>query len=99
MGKLRSGIRRTFDFLDALEMLFYALGGAGLLGVAIYFGVKAAHERGGPALVTGVLALLTWVVVLVVRDVRRKKWSPVSISVASAWLISVLALIIGEWFI
>jgi drug/metabolite transporter (DMT)-like permease len=98
MGRITRGIGRTFAALDAIEMLFYALGGVLLLGAGIYFGFKAALERGGPVMAGILLGLLALAAAAIVRDVFRKRWGPASLALVVLWVLAVLILIVSDAF-
>lgn len=98
MGRITRGIGKAFDTLDFIEMVIYGFGAAALMGVGLYLGIRAALDRGGPILASAVAGLLVLALGLVVRDVRRKAWSPISIFVAVVWALCILALIAIDAF-
>jgi len=96
MRRITRGVGRAFDLFDLVEMVLYGVGGAVLLGVGTYFGVRAATERGGSFLAGGVIALLVVASGMVIRDARRRSWSSVSIALGAVWVLSVLVLVVLE---
>lgn len=87
-------VTRAFDVLDGMEAVFYGIGGIVVLVVVLTRGTIAAHKLAGPAGAGGVIAGCVLVMVLVVRDVRRRRWSVSSIGLATAYAIAVGAFLL-----
>jgi hypothetical protein len=92
-GRKRAGLLNVFD---GIEAIFYGIGGLVVLVLALIKGTAAAQNVAGPlgggAVIAGCLLLVS----LTARDVRRRRWSVVSIGLAIVYAIAVGALIVGD---
>ncbi len=85
---------RPFEVVDGLETIFYGLAGLAVLGFILFRALGAAHRLGGPLALGMTVAVSVLVLGTVVRDARRRQWSPASIALAATYLFCVLALMV-----
>jgi hypothetical protein len=85
------------EVFDGIEMVAYGVGALALLLFVVFLGIRSSHRLAGPY--GSLPASITCVVVVavLVRDGRRRRWSPVSVAVAIAYALCLVALIIGEF--
>ena len=81
------------DTLDAIEIVAYGLGAFALLLFLVFLGIRAAHRIAGPV-ASGVAVVASVAAVAVaLRDVRRRRWSPVSVGAACGYGLCLVAVI------
>ena len=92
-GNSRVGV---FEVLDVIEMVLYGVGALALLLFLLFLGIRSAHRFAGPVASgpTGATAIAAFAVVI--RDARRKRWTPVSIGAVAAYALCLVALIVGD---
>ena len=92
-GKSRVGV---FEVLDVIDMVLYGVGALALLLFLVFLGIRSAHRLAGPVAsgATGAAAIAGFAVVI--RDARRKRWTPVSIGAIAAYALCLVALIVGD---
>lgn len=86
-----------FGALSAVEDAFYALAGLAVLLVAVGLAVRAAHRIGGMFLASCAVVATVAATMCVLRDIRRRSWTPVSVGVAIAYGLSLAAVLAFEF--
>lgn len=84
------------DTLDAIEIVIYGLGALALLLCLVFLGIRVAHRIGGPAAFGVAVAASLAAAAIALRDVRRKRWSPVSVGAACGYGLSLAAVIAAD---
>ena len=95
-GNSRVGV---FEVLDVIDMVLYGVGALALLLFLVFLGIRSAHRLAGPVAsgVTAAAAIAAFAVVI--RDARRKRWTPVSIGAVATYALCLVALAVGDAFV
>jgi len=87
---------RIVDTLDAIEMVVYGLGALALLLFLVFLGIRAAHRIAGPAASGVAVTASLATAAIALRDVRRRRWSFVSVGAACGYGLCLVAVIASD---
>ena len=74
-------------------MVAYGLGAVALLLFLVFLGIRAAHRVAGPAASGVAVVASVAAVAVVIRDIRRRRWSPVVVGAACGYGLCLVAVI------